>query len=122
MQASQYQDGEAARQASLVHPVHALPPPNPVPRQLKKKRRHLSALKTWTHYNCTDETSIDDIEDGLLRSAIYMLMGDSDEDDGIIQPQGNGRLILRRGQVGFVFGKKTGADEAAGAVESKEEE
>ncbi|GAA6045127.1 hypothetical protein NBRC10513_007525 [Rhodotorula toruloides] len=103
MQASQYQDGEAAR-------------------QLKKKRRHLSALKTWTHYNCTDETSIDDIEDGLLRSAIYMLMGDSDEDDGIIQPQGNGRLILRRGQVGFVFGKKTGADEAAGAVESKEEE
>ncbi|BGO94509.1 hypothetical protein NBRC10512_000312 [Rhodotorula toruloides] len=103
MQASQYQDGEAAR-------------------QVKTKRRHLSALKTWTHYNCTDEASIDDIEDGLLRSAIYMRMGDSDEDDGVIEPQGNGTLILRRGQVGFVFGKKTGADEAAGPVGSSKAE
>lgn len=79
--------------------------------QLKKKRRHLSALKTWTHYNCTDEASIDDIEDGLLRSCIYLRMGESEDEGGVIEPQGNGTLILRRGQVGFVFGKKTGADE-----------
>lgn len=51
-----------------------------------------------------------------------MRMGDSDEDDGVIEPQGNGTLILRRGQVGFVFGKKTGADEAAGPVGSSKAE
>ncbi|GAA6021991.1 hypothetical protein JCM10207_002399 [Rhodosporidiobolus poonsookiae] len=80
-----------------------------------KQRRNLSVLKSWTHYNCSDEASIEEIEDDLLRSVVYSCLpdgGDFGEDDHAVPPQGNGELWLRGGQLGWVFGKKTGTESA----------
>ncbi|BGP42766.1 helicase [Rhodotorula kratochvilovae] len=89
VQASQFQDDDAVRKMS-------------------KQRRNLSILKTWQHYNCTDEDSIDDIEDPLLKSVIWARMARAADDDAGIEPEGHGKLPLCGGQVGFVFGKKSG--------------
>ncbi|GAA6050956.1 hypothetical protein JCM3770_005342 [Rhodotorula araucariae] len=90
VQASQFQDNDTVRKIS-------------------KQRRNLSILKTWSHYNCTDEESIDDIEDPLLKSVIWARMARAADDDSGIEPEGNGKLRLCAGQVGFVFGKKSGS-------------
>lgn len=76
---------------------------------MTKQRRDLSVLKTWTHYDCTDEQSIDEVEDELLQSVIYQRMSLADRDEEPLEVEGNGELSLRGGQISFVFGKKSGA-------------
>ncbi|GAA5865026.1 hypothetical protein JCM8547_007686 [Rhodosporidiobolus lusitaniae] len=93
-QASQWQDGDSEKKTA-------------------KNRRNLSVLKTWTHYNCSDAASIDDLDDAILRSLVYQRMTAAPEDEHTLEPQGHGQLLLRAAQVGWVFGKKTGADTAA---------
>ncbi|GJN93684.1 hypothetical protein Rhopal_006741-T1 [Rhodotorula paludigena] len=90
VQASQFQDADAIR-------------------KMTKQRRNLSVLKTWTHYDCTDEQSIDEVEDELLQSVIYQRMSLADRDEEPLEVEGNGELSLRGGQISFVFGKKSGA-------------
>ncbi|GAA5972110.1 hypothetical protein JCM11641_002499 [Rhodosporidiobolus odoratus] len=85
--ASQWQEGEAER---------------------KTQRRNLSVLRTWTHHNCSDEASIDKLEDQLLQALVYNRMAEAPASGHQLEPQGNGQLLLRGGQVGWVFGKKTG--------------
>ncbi|GAA5889055.1 hypothetical protein JCM6882_009730 [Rhodosporidiobolus microsporus] len=77
-------------------------------KQAAKQRRNLSILKTWTHYNCSNDKVIDSIEDQLLRSLIYERIGLTDDEGHTLSPQGNGALRLRGGQVSWVFGKKSG--------------
>ncbi|GAA5824225.1 hypothetical protein JCM11251_001575 [Rhodosporidiobolus azoricus] len=77
-------------------------------RQAAKQRRNLSILRTYSHYNCSDDTVIDTIDDQLLRSVIYERVAVAAEGDHEVPPQGRGELPLRGGQVGWVFGKRSG--------------
>ncbi|GAA5945928.1 hypothetical protein JCM10213_006186 [Rhodosporidiobolus nylandii] len=74
----------------------------------KTQRRNLSILKTWTHYNCSDERAIDHLEDQLLRSLVYERIIQASDTEHSVEPQGNGTLRLHGGQIGWVFGKRSG--------------
>jgi hypothetical protein len=76
--------------------------------QPSKERKNLSMLNTWTHHNCTDEESVDEIEDTLLRAVVYHRVIEASEDDEGASPVGRGGMRLRGGQVGFAFAKKSG--------------
>lgn len=72
----------------------------------EKGRKNLALLKLWTHHNCTEEASVDEIEDGVLRALVYTRVGEAPEDDDGADPVGRGTMRLRGGQVGFAFAKK----------------
>ncbi|SDA02883.1 BZ3500_MvSof-1268-A1-R1_Chr11-1g03203 [Microbotryum saponariae] len=74
----------------------------------RDESRRLGMLNNWAHYNCCDEGSVDEIEDTLLRSVVYQRVIEAvDGAEGSV-PEGRATYRLRGGQVGFVFGKKSG--------------
>ncbi|CEQ42321.1 SPOSA6832_04115 [Sporobolomyces salmonicolor] len=76
-----------------------------------KARRNLSILRTWQHYDCSSEASIDTIDDALLRSLVYNRAATAAEHERVLEPIPGlvgERMLVRGGQVGFVFGKKSG--------------
>ncbi|GAA5887053.1 hypothetical protein JCM5296_001580 [Sporobolomyces johnsonii] len=79
-----------------------------------KARRNLSILRTWQHYDCSSEAAIDSIDDALLRSLVYNRAANAAEHERVLPEPETGpgrrdeRMLVRGGQVGFVFGKKTG--------------
>ncbi|KDE04608.1 hypothetical protein MVLG_04988 [Microbotryum lychnidis-dioicae p1A1 Lamole] len=74
----------------------------------RDESRRLGMLNNWAHYNCCDEASVDEIEDTLLRSVVYQrIIEAADGTEGSV-PEGRATYRLREGQVGFVFGKKSG--------------
>ncbi|GAA5956650.1 hypothetical protein JCM21900_002326 [Sporobolomyces salmonicolor] len=80
-------------------------------KKASKARRNLSILRTWQHYDCSSEASIDTIDDALLRSLVYNRAATAAEHERVLEPVPGlvgERMRVRGGQVGFVFGKKSG--------------
>jgi hypothetical protein len=107
-QASQWQDEDHEQKVRFPLFFSFTPRADFSSRQARKNRRNLSVLKTWTHYNCSDANSIDAVEDQLLQSIVYHRMTEAADDEHTLDPTGHGELYVRGGQVGWIFGKKTG--------------
>lgn len=76
--------------------------------QLARKRRDLSILRTWTHYNTRDLDRVDQIEDILLLSVIYEALERAKSQTSLPKLQ-EADQNLCGGQIAFVFGQKAGA-------------
>ncbi|KAM0791915.1 hypothetical protein ACM66B_004169 [Microbotryomycetes sp. NB124-2] len=80
-------------------------------------RSKLSMLRQWQHFNCTNEHSVDEIADELLRTVVYRRVSEAPDEKGA-EPIGAGQMRLRGACIGFVFGQKSStvvADEAESA-------
>ncbi|KWU43883.1 hypothetical protein RHOSPDRAFT_18878 [Rhodotorula sp. JG-1b] len=100
VQASQYRDKDSER-------------------ALARKRRDLSILKTWTHYNTRDLDRVDQIEDILLLSVIYEALERAKLHTSLPKLQ-EADQNLCGGQIAFVFGQKAGAPAPAAVVSGDE--
>ena len=87
--------------------------------QLARKRRDLSILKTWTHYNTRDLDRVDQIEDILLLSVIYEALERAKLHTSLPKLQ-EADQNLCGGQIAFVFGQKAGAPAPAAVVSGDE--
>lgn len=78
----------------------------------------MSILKTWNHYDCSDFESCNTIEDPLLRTLVREMYIGADQEERTVNPlsemdedeqtrveQGK-RLLVKGGQIGWVFEKK----------------
>ncbi|GAA6059706.1 hypothetical protein JCM10212_000234 [Sporobolomyces blumeae] len=90
-----------------------------------KARKNLSILRTWTHYDCSSSATVRSIEDRLLRKVVYKLVETAPEDERDVRAHDDmddaekalvekgERWVMKGGQVGWVFGKKSGRAESS---------
>ncbi|KAK4049220.1 helicase [Microbotryomycetes sp. JL221] len=90
-------------------------------REIRSTRNKLTMLRQWHHYNCTDEQSVDEIEDELLRVVVYDRVACAPDEIGS-EPLGNGGMRLRGSCVGFVFGQKKSAQQVGEEEEEEQEQ
>lgn len=86
--------------------------------QLTYKRRNLSVLKTWAHYDARKAAMVESVEDLLLQALLFRGLcpkraSDDDdaeaEDEDGLPPLSEEDLPLRGGQIAFLFGKRSAA-------------
>lgn len=125
MQASQYRDKDSERAVRLAFlgyfalRSHGESDSGSLLLQLARKRRDLSILKTWTHYNTRDLDRVDQIEDVLLLSVIYEALERAQSHKSLPKLQ-EADQNLGGGQIAFVFGQKAGAPAPTAVVSENE--
>lgn len=76
-------------------------------------------LNEWQHHNCSDQQSVDEIEDQLLRAIVYQrVLEASDGEEGYTL--GCGGAKLKGGQVSMAFAHRGGLEVVQGGQEAPE--
>ncbi|KAK4046575.1 helicase [Microbotryomycetes sp. JL201] len=109
MSKSQLSDGELSDSEDELDISRGFQQASQLPtrhRDSRAPKTKLSMLRQWQHFNCTDEHSVDEIADELLRTVVYRRVAEAADEKGS-EPIGAGQLRLRGASVGFVFGQKS---------------
>ncbi|GAA5933819.1 uncharacterized protein JCM15063_000477 [Sporobolomyces koalae] len=86
----------------------------------KRTRRNLSILKTWAHYDCSQVSAVEKVQDELLKRVIEGLYEKVDANERVVEGYGwnemdeedkervakGERLEVKGGQIAWVFEKK----------------
>lgn len=65
-------------------------------------------LIDWKHHNCSDQDSVDEIADELLRAVVYQRVLEASAEEAGYTPAGGRGARLRGGQIGMAFALSAG--------------